>query len=123
MLPISFCQKGNNNYEDVVSIMKSWLFLFLAIFFEIAGTTSVKLSNGFTRLVPSILMFLFYGLSLSCLSLALKRIEVSVAYAIWCGIGITAIGLIGVLFFHESISIVKIISILLIIIGICGLKL
>lgn len=106
---------------NVVSNMLSWLYLLLAIAFETMGTTSVKLSNGFSKIVPSILMFIFYGLSLSFLSFALKKIDVGVAYAVWSGIGITIIVLIGIFFFNESISVLKVVSILFIIIGICGL--
>jgi small multidrug resistance pump len=101
----------------------SWFYLSLAILFEVSGTISVKLSHGFSKLIPSILMFVFYGLSLSSLSLALKNIEVGVAYAIWSGVGITIIVIIGVLFFNESISILKVVSIVLIIVGICVLNL
>jgi small multidrug resistance pump len=101
----------------------SWIFLVGAIFFEVAGTTFLKLSNGFSRLVPVVFMFLFYIASLSLLSLALKKIEVGVAYAIWSGVGTATITLIGVLFFRESLNIVKIGGILLVIAGVTILNL
>lgn len=100
-----------------------WLFLVAAIGFEVLGTTSMKFSNGFTKLVPSILMGLFYILSLSMLTISLKKINVSTAYAIWSGIGTAAIAAIGFMFFKEQISIIKIAAIALIILGVVILNL
>jgi small multidrug resistance pump len=101
----------------------SWIFLIGAIFFEVAGTTFLKLSNGFTRLLPVILMFVFYSASLSLLSLVLKKIEVGIAYAIWSGVGTATITLIGILFFREGMSILKLGGILLVIAGVTILNL
>ena len=101
----------------------SWLFLILAILFEISGTTCMKFSQGFTKLVPSILIFVFYILSLSALTLALKRIEISTAYAVWSGLGTALIGTIGILWFREPVTAFKMISIGLIILGVIGLSL
>jgi small multidrug resistance pump len=101
----------------------SWLYLVLAIVLEVSGTTSMKLSQGFTKILPSALMFLFYGLSLSALTLALKKIDVSVAYAVWSGLGTALIASVGVLWFREPLNALKIISLLLIIMGVIGLNL
>jgi small multidrug resistance pump len=101
----------------------SWLYLVLAIVLEVSGTTSMKLSQGFTKILPSVLMFLFYGLSLSALTLALKKIDVSVAYAVWSGLGTALIASVGVLWFREPLNALKIISLLLIIMGVIGLNL
>lgn len=68
-----------------------------AILFEVSGTTCMKLSYGFTRRVPTILMFVFYGLGFVPLNLALRRIDISVAYAIWSGVGTAVITTIGIL--------------------------
>lgn len=103
--------------------MMYWFFLFLAIIFEVLGTTSMKLSEGFTKIVPSLGMLLFYLLSLAALTIALKKIEMSVAYAIWAGVGTALITIIGLFLFKESLSLLKIISILFIIIGVVGLHL
>jgi len=103
--------------------MMHWLYLTLAIVLEVAGTTSMKLSAGLTKLVPSALVFIFYGGSVAMLALALKKLEVSIAYAVWAGLGTTAIAVIGIAYFHESISAIKLISIALIIIGVVGLNL
>jgi small multidrug resistance pump len=100
-----------------------WLYLVIAIVLEVAGTTSMKLSEGFTKLLPSILMFVLYGLSLGVLTLALKRIDVGVAYAVWSGLGTALIATVGILWFREPSSAVKIISLGLIIIGVIGLNL
>ena len=101
--------------------MLYWFFLFCAIIFEVAGTTSMKLSAGFTRFTPSALMFLFYLTSLAMLTLAVKKFEISMVYAVWSGLGTALIALIGIVYFHEAVSAVKIISIMLIIIGVVGL--
>ncbi|MFC4410031.1 DMT family transporter [Chungangia koreensis] len=100
-----------------------WFYLFLAIVFEVAGTTSMKLSEGFTRLTPSILMGVFYILCFSFLTLSLKAIEVSTAYAIWSGLGIVLISVIGFFYFNETINATKIIAIALIMIGVVMLNL
>lgn len=101
----------------------NWLYLIVAIGMEVFGTTMMKISQGFTKVVPSISMFIFFIGSLSFLTLALKKIEVGTAYAIWSGVGTAAITLIGILIFNENITILKIVSILLIIIGVIGLNL
>jgi small multidrug resistance pump len=100
----------------------SWVFLVLAIVFEVMGTTSMKLSQGFTQLFPSVLMFLSYGLSLSALTMALKTIDVSVAYAVWSGLGTALITSVGVLWMREPLTALKVVSIVLIIIGVIGLN-
>jgi small multidrug resistance pump len=103
--------------------MLHWFFLACAIVLELAGTISMKLSQGFTRLVPSVLIFVFYPASFALLTLALKRIEISVAYAVWSGVGTFLIATIGILFFRETATALKLISILLIIAGVVGLNL
>ncbi|MDR0270927.1 multidrug efflux SMR transporter [Paenibacillus sp.] len=101
----------------------AWVYLFFAISLEIGGTVSMKLSNGFTRIVPSILMIVLYILAFSSLNMALKQVPVSVAYAIWSGVGTAAIAVIGYMYFQESMTLIKAISILLIILGVIGLNL
>ncbi|MDM5303261.1 multidrug efflux SMR transporter [Bacillus vallismortis] len=101
----------------------NWVFLCLAILFEVAGTVSMKLSSGFTKLTPSVLLIFFYGGSLFFLTLTLKSINVSVAYAVWSGMGIVLITVVGFLFFQENVSVMKLISIGLIIAGVVSLNL
>jgi len=99
-----------------------WIYLCLAILFEVGGTTSMKLSDGFTKVIPSVLLILFYICSLCFLTLTLKSLEVSIAYAIWSGMGIIIITLIGFMYFNESVSLLKIVAIALIIIGVVTLN-
>jgi small multidrug resistance pump len=101
----------------------SWIFLILAITFEVSGTTFMKLSDSFSNVKYAIVMLIFYVLSLSMLTLALKKLEIGIAYAIWSGVGIVLLSIIGVIFFKESINLSKIIFVSLILIGTIGLNL
>ena len=103
--------------------MYHWLALAGAIVLEVSGTVSMKLSDGFTKLVPSILIFVFYAASFAALTLALKRIDVGVAYAVWASVGTALIAIIGILYFKEPFSLLKVFSIFLIIAGVIGLNL
>lgn len=103
--------------------MTAVLYLMFAILLEVAGTTSMKLSNGFTVLEPSIFIFVFYFFSFGFLTLSLKRLELSTAYAVWSGLGTLLIALIGMLFFKEPMTMIKVISLALIIVGVVGLRL
>ncbi len=102
--------------------MYGWLLLIFAIIFEALGTTAMKLSNGFSSLVPSILLFVFYGVSFVLFTYSLKTIDVSTAYAVWAGIGTAIITLIGFLYFQEPVTMLKIVSIIAIISGVVGLR-
>lgn len=104
-------------------ILTAFLFLLGAIVSEVIGTSALKLSNGFSKLVPSIAVVVAYALSVFLLSLTLKRMGVGTAYAIWSGLGTALIVVIGMIYFKESISVLKVTSILLIIIGVIGLNL
>ncbi len=103
--------------------MQHWFYLTCAILLEVAGTTSMKLSHGFTKIVPSVLIFVFYTASFVVLTLALKKVDVSIAYAIWSGAGTVLITVIGITYFREPSTMLKLASIGLIIIGIVGLNL
>lgn len=103
--------------------MRGWFFLTCAILLEVAGTTCMKLSHGFTRLVPSALIFVFYGLSFASLTVVLDEIEVSVAYAVWSGVGTALIATVGFVWFKEPLTAVKLASMGLIILGVAGLNL
>jgi small multidrug resistance pump len=100
-----------------------WAILLAGIIFEVLGTICMKYAEGFTKLIPSILVFVFYGISLAALVLVLEKMQVSVAYAIWASCGTALIAVIGIVFFKESISVIKVVSISLIILGILGLEL
>ncbi len=103
--------------------MHYYLYLLAAIILEVAGTTSMKLSEGFTRIGPSVAMGVFYLLSLGALTLALKRFDMSMAYAIWSGVGTALITIVGIYLFKEPVSLAKLGSIALIIVGVVGLHL
>ena len=103
--------------------MQHWILLAGAIVLEVAGTTSMKLSEGFTRFVPTLLLFVFYAASFAALTFALRKIEISVAYALWSGIGTALIAAIGILYFRETATLMKFVSVLFIIIGVVGLNL
>jgi small multidrug resistance pump len=105
------------------SMMKTWLLLTAAILLEVAGTTSMKISAGFTRLVPSVLIFVFYAASFTVLTLALRKLDISIAYAIWSGLGTVLITVIGIFWFKEPATALKLTCILLIILGVGGLNL
>jgi small multidrug resistance pump len=98
-------------------------YLLLAILLEVAGTTAMKISDGFTYWLPSLLIFVFYSLSLIFLALTLRRLEVSLAYAIWSGLGTVLLAVIGALFFAEPLTVVKTISLSFIVVGVVGLRL
>ncbi|KAA5603264.1 multidrug efflux SMR transporter [Roseospira marina] len=100
-----------------------WLTLTGAIVLEVIGTTSMKLSEGFTRLWPSLGVFACYSASLALLTLALKKWDVSVAYAIWSGLGTALIVIVGMTWFGEALTWMRAVSILLILIGVVGLNL
>lgn len=100
----------------------AWFYLTLAILTEVAGITSMKLSEGFSYILPSVGIFFFYGLSFLFLSFSLKKLEVGLAYAIWSALGTLLVFIIGVFFFAESVNLLKSISLAFIIIGVLGLK-
>ncbi|RST60265.1 multidrug efflux SMR transporter [Siminovitchia terrae] len=100
----------------------AWIYLTAAILFEVVGTVSMKLSHGFTKAIPSVLMIIFYLLAFTCLNFTLKTIPVSVAYAIWSGVGTAAIAVIGYIAFKETLTVMKVTAIILIIVGVALLN-
>jgi small multidrug resistance pump len=103
--------------------MNAWTYLFFGILFEVAGTTALKYSNGFTESWPSFICVSCFVIALYCLSLSVKELDISVVYAIWSGVGIAIISLIGVFYFQESMSLSKLFFITLIVVGVVGLQL
>jgi small multidrug resistance pump len=102
--------------------MAHWMFLAISIVTEVAGTTSMKLSEGFTKLGFTALIFVFYGVSFYFFSLAIKRMDFGAAYAIWAGLGTALIALIGVIYFRDGVDIIKVISLAAIVAGVIGLN-
>jgi len=100
------------------SDMKTFGILFLAILSEVIATTSLKFSEGFTRLVPSVVVVIGYGSSFYLLSVALKSMPLGVAYAIWSGVGLILTVIAGMVLFRETLDWARVVGILLIIAGI-----
>jgi len=100
-----------------------WLYLGIAIATEVAGTVALKFTEGFTRVVPSSVVVLGYGVSFVFLALTLKTLDIGVTYAVWAGIGTAAIALIGMIAFGEPVSVLRLGCIGLIIAGVIGLNL
>jgi quaternary ammonium compound-resistance protein SugE len=101
----------------------SWFLLVAAGLFEIAWAIGLKYTEGFSRLVPSILTLAAMALSVALLGMALKTLPIGTAYAVWTGIGAVGTALLGLILFGESTEPLRLASIGLIVAGIIGLKL
>ena len=99
----------------------AWLILAVAIVFEVAGTTALKLSAGLTKPIYIAATALAYVISFALFGLAIKTISVGAAYAIWAGVGTAAIVLVGVIWFAEPLTILRVACIGLIVAGVVGL--
>lgn len=91
--------------------MKYWLYLAIAIISEITATSSLKASEGFTRLLPSMAVVIGYGLSFYFLSLTLKVIPIGITYAIWAGLGIVLLAIVGWVFYGQKLDTAAIVGI------------
>ena len=96
----------------------NWIYLGVAIFFEIIATSALKSSAAFTRLIPSLITATGYAMSFYFLGMALREIPLGIAYAIWSGVGIVLISLVGVVFFKQHLDLAAIVGIAFIIIGV-----
>ena len=101
----------------------AWILVLLAGVLEIGFALSLKASDGFTKLWPSIGVCVFGGASFLLLTIALKTLAVGTAYAVWTGIGAVGVAILGIVLFNEPRDLLRIASILLIVAGIAGLKL
>lgn len=101
----------------------AWIYLILAGLFECGWAIGLKYTEGFTRLTPSLFTVAAMAISFLLLSTAMKTIPVGTAYAVWTGIGAVGVAILGMILFGESRDILRIISLMLIICGIIGLKL
>jgi len=101
----------------------AWLLLFLAGGVEIVFAISLKYNEGFTRLWPSLLTAASGAVSFYLLTLAIKTLPIGTAYAVWTGIGAVGVAILGIVLFKESADWLRLVSILLVIVGIIGLKL
>lgn len=100
----------------------SWIYLFIAGIFEIGWAIGLKYTEGFSKLWPSVITIIGMIMSFYFLSVAVKSIPIGTAYAIWTGIGAVGTAILGIILFGESKELMRLFFILLIIIGITGLK-
>lgn len=101
----------------------AWLYLFLAGVFEVVWAFFMKESNGFTKLGPSLLTILFMIISFGLLSISMKTLPLGTSYTIWVGIGAVGAFILGIVFFQESMNIMRIIAAALIVAGVIMMKL
>ena len=99
-----------------------WIYLLIAGALEITWAVAMKMSNGFTVLIPLIITGVGYIASAVFLAIALKQLPLGTAYAMWTGMGIVGTTLLGVFLFHEKLSVLQVICVILIVVGIAGLK-
>ncbi len=104
-----------------LTVAQAWAVLSGAILFEVAGTTCMRLSEGFTRLTPSLLIFVFYAMSFALNTVVVRVLGLSVVYAVWSGVGTVLTALIGIYYFKEPATAAKLVSIGLIVTGVIGL--
>jgi quaternary ammonium compound-resistance protein SugE len=100
----------------------NWIILFVAGLFEIAWAIGLKYSQGFTKIWWSVFTAISIVLSMGLLAHSLKTLPVGTAYAVWTGIGVVGTAVLGIILFNESRELIRIFFILLIIIGIAGLR-
>jgi small multidrug resistance pump len=99
---------------------QAWWLLAAAIVFEICGTVCMRLSDGFSRVTPSVLIFVFYAASFALNTFVIRVLGLSVVYAVWSGVGTVATAAIGFWYFKEPATALKLVSIGLIVIGVFG---
>lgn len=98
--------------------MQSWFFLFGAIAAEVIGTTALKATHGFTRLAPSLVVVVAYALAFYLLSRTMQTIPMSISYAVWSGVGIVLITVIGYVVYRQSLDLAALIGLGLILAGV-----
>lgn len=107
--------------KTILTLDQAWTVLAGAILFEVAGTTCMRLSDGLTRLTPSVLIFVFYGAAFLLNTMVVRTLGLSVVYAVWSGVGTVLTAVIGYAYFKEPASALKIASTGLIVLGVLGL--
>ncbi len=103
--------------------MFAWLILAATIVLEVTGSVMMKLADGFSQFWPSVGVFVCYSAALAGLTITLKFIELSIAYAIWAGAGTALVAMIGMVYFREPVTALKLISLVFVIVGVVGLQL
>lgn len=100
----------------------NWLYLTIAILSEVVATSALKASAGFTRLYPSVLVVVGYGLAFYFLSLTLRTIPVGIAYAVWSGVGVVLVCLVGWVVYGQKLDLAAAAGIALIVAGVLVLN-
>ena len=100
-----------------------WFYLVLAICSEVVATSFLKTSDGFSRLGPSLIVVVGYGVSFYFLSLTLKAIPLGIAYAVWSGVGLVLISIVGSLYHHQHLDMPAMAGIGLILVGVLVINL
>jgi len=108
---------------ELMSPQLSWFLLLLAGLFEVAWAVGLKYTEGFTRLWPSVGTAAAMLVSVVLLGVSLKSLPVGTAYAVWVGIGAVGTAIVGIIAFGEPASTARVLSLLLIVMGVAGLKL
>jgi len=106
-----------------MSALSPYLLLAIAIACEVAGTSFLKASNGFTVVLPAVMTTLFYGVTFYLLSILVRVMPVGVVYAIWSGMGVVLIGLVGWLVFGQALNLPTIVGMVLIVLGVAMVNL
>ncbi|AKJ67065.1 hypothetical protein PATSB16_06580 [Pandoraea thiooxydans] len=101
----------------------AYAYLLIAIVAEVIATSSLKAADGFTRIGPSLLVVAGYGVAFYCLSLTLRTIPIGITYAIWSGLGIVLVSLVGWLVYHQRLDAPAIVGMALIVSGVLVLNL
>ena len=99
-------------------MFKTYLFLIGAIFFEVAGTMLLPVSQNFTKLIPTFLLTIFYLSAFYLLTFVVNKLPIAIVYASWSGLGVFTIAILGYLFFNQSLSWQSISGLFLIVIGV-----
>ena len=102
--------------------MAKWTFLAMAIFSEVVATSSLKSTEGFTNLIPSVIVLVAYSAAFYFLSLTLNEIPVGIAYAIWSGVGIVGVAIVAMIFHEQNLDAGAMIGMGLIILGIIVMR-
>jgi small multidrug resistance pump len=105
----------------IPTVPQAWALLALAIAFEVVGTTCMKLADGFSNWLPAGVMFACYALAFACNTFVVRTLDLSVTYAVWSGVGTLLTAAVGILWFREPATVLKLVSIGLIVIGVLGL--
>jgi small multidrug resistance pump len=106
----------------VLSVSQAWAILAGAILFEVAGSVCMRLSEGLTRLTPSVMIFVFYGISFALNTMVVRTLGLGTVYAVWSGVGTVLVATIGYYYFEEPMSVMKVACMGLIVMGVIGVN-